>query len=58
MVAVTVIVAQLLPLPTSWPVSPDEAEDQDMRGATALRGTMQWAPPRPQIIFSAHPPPK
>lgn len=48
---------QLLPLPKSWPVSPDEAEDQDMRQATTLRGTTDWAPPRPQIIFTAHPTP-
>ncbi|XP_075214708.1 run domain Beclin-1-interacting and cysteine-rich domain-containing protein rubicon [Lycorma delicatula] len=48
---------QLLPLPKSWPVSPDEAEDQDMRQATSLRGTTDWAPPRPQIIFTAHPTP-
>ncbi|XP_054282371.1 run domain Beclin-1-interacting and cysteine-rich domain-containing protein-like isoform X2 [Macrosteles quadrilineatus] len=49
---------RLLPLPTSVPVSPDEAEDQDMRKATPLRGTVEWAPPRPQIIFTAHPPPE
>lgn len=48
---------QLLPLPTSWPISPDEAEDMDMQLATPLRGTMEWAPPRPQVIFTPHPPP-
>ncbi|XP_039279573.1 run domain Beclin-1-interacting and cysteine-rich domain-containing protein isoform X2 [Nilaparvata lugens] len=48
---------QLLPLPRSWPVSPDEAEDQDMRQATLLRGTTDWAPPRPQVIFTLHPSP-
>ncbi|XP_046676847.1 run domain Beclin-1-interacting and cysteine-rich domain-containing protein isoform X2 [Homalodisca vitripennis] len=48
---------RLLPLPSSWPVSPDEAEDQDMRQATSLRGTVEWAPPRPQIIFTPHPAP-
>lgn len=48
---------QLLPLPTSWPVSPDEAENEDMTQATPLRGTMEWAPPRPQIIFTPQPPP-
>ncbi|PSN54788.1 hypothetical protein C0J52_01979 [Blattella germanica] len=47
----------LLPLPTSWPVSPDEAEDLDMRQATPLRGTIEWAPPRPQVIFTPHPAP-
>lgn len=40
---------ELLPLPKSWPVSPDEY--------TPLRGTSEWAPPRPQIIFTIHPPP-
>uniref|UniRef100_A0A1V1FQN1 Putative cysteine-rich protein 5 n=1 Tax=Reticulitermes speratus TaxID=60591 RepID=A0A1V1FQN1_9NEOP len=45
---------QLLPLPTSWPVSPDEAEDLDMHQATPLRGTVEWAPPRPQVIFTPH----
>ncbi|XP_021932612.1 run domain Beclin-1-interacting and cysteine-rich domain-containing protein isoform X2 [Zootermopsis nevadensis] len=48
---------QLLPLPMSWPVSPDEAEDLDMQQATPLRGTIEWAPPRPQVIFTPHPPP-
>ncbi|CAH0382427.1 unnamed protein product [Bemisia tabaci] len=48
---------QLLPLPNSWPVSPDDAEDQDMTSATQLRGTTEWAPPRSHIIFTLHPPP-
>ncbi|XP_023704978.1 run domain Beclin-1-interacting and cysteine-rich domain-containing protein isoform X3 [Cryptotermes secundus] len=48
---------QLLPLPTSWPVSPDEAEDLDMHQATPLRGTTEWAPPRSQVIFTPHSPP-
>lgn len=47
---------QLLPLPKSWPVSPDEV-DEDMRQATPLRGNMEWAPPRPQVIFTLHPNP-
>ncbi|XP_034230440.1 run domain Beclin-1-interacting and cysteine-rich domain-containing protein isoform X2 [Thrips palmi] len=47
---------QLLPLPKSWPVSPDEV-DEDMRQATPLRGNMEWAPPRPQLIFTLHPNP-
>ena len=108
---------QLLPLPTSYPVSPDEGENADlnkfnkrvskdllltshfsridnqilqiysivlvgctMRFATIkflikkkdilslcivnyffqtrIRGNLEWAPPRPQIIFNIHPPPK
>ncbi|KAL4219862.1 hypothetical protein ACF0H5_020273 [Mactra antiquata] len=52
---------QLLPLPNSYPVSPDDADNID--GAkrsmkTRLRGNLEWAPPRPQIIFNIHPPPK
>ncbi|KAL1124264.1 hypothetical protein AAG570_002034 [Ranatra chinensis] len=46
---------QLLPMPTSWAVSSDDAE---LELTTPLRGTSQWAPPRPQIIFTTHPPPK
>uniref|UniRef100_A0A023F0V8 RUN domain-containing protein n=1 Tax=Triatoma infestans TaxID=30076 RepID=A0A023F0V8_TRIIF len=49
---------QLLPMPTSYVVNPDDAEEQDLRNATALRGNAQWAPPRPQIIFTQHPPPQ
>lgn len=41
----------LLPLPKSWPVSPDSAEQSH---PTPLRGTQDWAPPRPQIIFTCH----
>ncbi|KAK3925173.1 Run domain Beclin-1-interacting and cysteine-rich domain-containing protein [Frankliniella fusca] len=49
---------QLLPLPNSWPVSPDDVVDEDMRqAATPLRGNMEWAPPRPQLIFTVHPNP-
>lgn len=47
---------RLLPLPKSWPVSPDEVENEDAR-TIPLRGTVEWAPPRPQIIFTPHPPP-
>ncbi|XP_058795536.1 run domain Beclin-1-interacting and cysteine-rich domain-containing protein isoform X2 [Phymastichus coffea] len=46
----------LLPLPQSWPISPDDAEGID-GNSIHLRGTVEWAPPRPQIIFTAHPPP-
>nr|XP_031849906.1 run domain Beclin-1-interacting and cysteine-rich domain-containing protein isoform X2 [Nomia melanderi] len=45
---------RLLPLPKSWPVSPDETESSQ---TIPLRGTTEWAPPRPQIIFTPHPPP-
>ncbi|KAK6622632.1 hypothetical protein RUM43_008474 [Polyplax serrata] len=44
----------LLPLPKSWPVSPDDAEKA---GTPFLRGTTDWAPPRPQVIFTQHPSP-
>ncbi|RZC43316.1 run domain Beclin-1 interacting and cysteine-rich containing protein, partial [Asbolus verrucosus] len=44
----------LLPMPKSWPVSPDDSE---ISASMLLRGTQEWAPPRPQIIFTIHPPP-
>ncbi|KAJ8920839.1 hypothetical protein NQ315_015631 [Exocentrus adspersus] len=43
----------LLPLPKSWPVSPDDSDET----VTPLRGTQEWAPPRAQIIFTLHPSP-
>lgn len=45
----------LLPLPKSVPISPDDYEDCPV---TPLRGTQEWAPPRPQIIFTPHPRPR
>lgn len=45
---------ELLPLPKSWPVSPDDA---DKTNIPFLRGTTDWAPPRPQVIFTQHPTP-
>lgn len=45
---------ELLPLPKSWPVSPDDAE---CGKTTLLRGTSDWAPPRAQVIFTLHPSP-
>lgn len=47
---------RLLPMPKSWPVSPDETEAEDAT-TISLRGTTEWAPPRPQIIFTPHAPP-
>lgn len=47
---------RLLPMPKSWPISPDDIEIEDTR-TIPLRGTIEWAPPRPQIIFTPHPPP-
>ncbi|XP_038050031.1 run domain Beclin-1-interacting and cysteine-rich domain-containing protein-like isoform X2 [Patiria miniata] len=50
----------LLPMPKSLPVSPDDGENADIytKKSTRLRGNADWAPPRAQIIFNAHPPPK
>ncbi|OAD58627.1 Run domain Beclin-1 interacting and cystein-rich containing protein, partial [Eufriesea mexicana] len=44
----------LLPLPKNWPISSDDSENSQ---SILLRGTTEWAPPRPQIIFTPHPPP-
>lgn len=41
----------LLPMPKSWPIDPDNIEEAPV---TPLRGTREWAPPRPQIIFTLH----
>ncbi|KAG8184381.1 hypothetical protein JTE90_004553 [Oedothorax gibbosus] len=41
---------KLLPLPNSWPISPDTIEEEYIE-KTRLRGNFEWAPPRPQIIF-------
>uniref|UniRef100_A0A0B7AW37 Rubicon Homology domain-containing protein n=1 Tax=Arion vulgaris TaxID=1028688 RepID=A0A0B7AW37_9EUPU len=50
---------RLLPLPLSTPVSPDDAENADLSvNRTRLRGNLEWAPPRAQIIFSVHIPEK
>ncbi|KAH3835107.1 hypothetical protein DPMN_108450, partial [Dreissena polymorpha] len=50
---------RLLPLPNSYPVSPDDADALTKgRGAVKvprLRGNMEWAPPRAQIIYNSHP---
>jgi len=40
----------LLPLPSSLPVDPELSSD--MQDATELRGTLSWAPPRPQIVLT------
>ena len=45
----------LLPLPSSLPVDPDT--ELMMSGVTELRGTMTWAPPRPQIVLTVQPVP-
>lgn len=43
------VAQSLLPLPESWPINPDDFMP------IPLRGTHEWAPPRPQIIFTLHP---
>ncbi|KAL8580859.1 hypothetical protein ACOMHN_039559 [Nucella lapillus] len=48
----------LLPLPDSYPISPYDGENADLLLAgnqTKLRGNLEWAPPRAQIIFTVHP---
>ncbi|XP_076324013.1 run domain Beclin-1-interacting and cysteine-rich domain-containing protein rubicon isoform X3 [Tachypleus tridentatus] len=49
---------RLLPLPDSWPISPDVVEEEYNVEKTRLRGNLEWAPPRAQIIFNIHPEPK
>ncbi|XP_064455319.1 run domain Beclin-1-interacting and cysteine-rich domain-containing protein-like isoform X2 [Ornithodoros turicata] len=48
----------LLPLPDSWPISPDEAFDEYDVPKTRLRGNLEWAPPREQIILSVRTKPR
>ncbi|KAL7042074.1 hypothetical protein ACKWTF_001017 [Chironomus riparius] len=43
---------QLLPVPDSYPINPDECFTFN-----TIRGSSYWAPPRQQIIFTIHPPP-
>ncbi|KAG2463192.1 RUBIC protein, partial [Polypterus senegalus] len=50
---------KLLPIPDSLPISPDDGEHADIyRLRIRVRGNLEWAPPRPQIIFNIHPAPK
>jgi len=46
----------LLPLPSSLPVDPEFSSD--FQDATELRGTLTWAPPRPQIVLTVQEKPK
>ncbi|KAG7274111.1 LOW QUALITY PROTEIN: hypothetical protein CRUP_028819, partial [Coryphaenoides rupestris] len=49
----------LLPIPDSLPISPDDGEHADIyKLRIRVRGNLEWAPPRPQIIFNIHPAPK
>ena len=47
----------LLPMPKAWN-STSESDTDSLDKSMRLRGTSDWAPPRPQIIFTEHPPPK
>ncbi|KAK2907966.1 run domain Beclin-1-interacting and cysteine-rich domain-containing protein isoform X2 [Channa argus] len=50
---------KLLPFPDSLPISPDDGEHADIyKLRIRVRGNLEWAPPRPQIIFNIHPAPK
>ncbi|KAM7409552.1 hypothetical protein PAMA_001164 [Pampus argenteus] len=47
---------KLLPIPDSLPISPDDGEHADIyKLRIRVRGNLEWAPPRPQIIFNVHP---
>ncbi|NXT88366.1 RUBIC protein, partial [Anhinga rufa] len=49
---------KLLPIPDSLPISPDDGEHADIyKLRIRVRGNLEWAPPRPQIIFNVHPTP-
>lgn len=51
-------VLQLLPIPDSLPISPDDGQHADIyKLRIRVRGNLEWAPPRPQIIFNVHPAP-
>lgn len=53
-----VLLLQLLPIPDSVPISPDDGEHADIyKLRIRVRGNLEWAPPRPQIIFNIHPAP-
>ncbi|XP_030071923.1 run domain Beclin-1-interacting and cysteine-rich domain-containing protein isoform X2 [Microcaecilia unicolor] len=46
---------KLLPIPNSLPISPDDGEHADIyKLRIRVRGNLEWAPPRPQIIFNTH----
>lgn len=46
---------KLLPFPDSLPISPDDGQHADIyKLRIRVRGNLEWAPPRPQIIFNVH----
>ncbi|XP_061426446.1 LOW QUALITY PROTEIN: run domain Beclin-1-interacting and cysteine-rich domain-containing protein-like [Lethenteron reissneri] len=47
---------KLLPMPGSVPICPDDGEHSDVyKLRIRVRGNLEWAPPRAQIIFDIHP---
>uniref|UniRef100_A0A182NC33 DUF4206 domain-containing protein n=1 Tax=Anopheles dirus TaxID=7168 RepID=A0A182NC33_9DIPT len=49
---------KLLPVPTGTVVDPDgPTHGHSHDTGTLIRGTQEWAPPRPQVIFTYRPPP-
>ncbi|XP_053659949.1 run domain Beclin-1-interacting and cysteine-rich domain-containing protein [Anopheles marshallii] len=48
---------KLLPVPSGGVIDPDESSHHPHDTGTLIRGTQEWAPPRPQVIFTYQPPP-
>uniref|UniRef100_A0A182MEM6 Rubicon Homology domain-containing protein n=1 Tax=Anopheles culicifacies TaxID=139723 RepID=A0A182MEM6_9DIPT len=48
---------KLLPVPSGGVIDPDDTSHPHDTGGTLIRGTQEWAPPRPQVIFTYQPPP-
>ncbi|XP_061514146.1 run domain Beclin-1-interacting and cysteine-rich domain-containing protein [Anopheles gambiae] len=48
---------KLLPMPSGGVIDPDEQQQAHEGAGTLIRGTQEWAPPRPQVIFTYRPPP-
>uniref|UniRef100_A0A182K5P9 DUF4206 domain-containing protein n=1 Tax=Anopheles christyi TaxID=43041 RepID=A0A182K5P9_9DIPT len=48
---------KLLPIPSGGVIDPDETHAHAHDAGTLIRGTQEWAPPRPQVIFTYKPPP-
>ncbi|XP_052900642.1 run domain Beclin-1-interacting and cysteine-rich domain-containing protein-like [Anopheles moucheti] len=48
---------KLLPVPSGGVIDPDESSQHPHDTGTLIRGTQEWAPPRPQVIFTYQPPP-
>ena len=50
---------KLLPIPKSTPISPDQVEEELVKSLSScvkLRGNLEWAPPRRQLIFALQTP--